>query len=735
MSTAGEVWPICRYVLGVSVLTALVACGGRPIRYAGQSSPAPVPADSGGLRAGFERIDITPPPGPGLMGYGIEGDTARGYRNRLYARAMVLEDRTGERIAIVTLDLLAPSLALHRSVARLILESTRIGPDRLLLAATHTHAGPANYFAVRGLDGVGSSVEGFDPEMLRFLSVRIARAVQSAASRLEIAKASWSVAPVWGATRIRNFEPFEKNDPPWRSRFEPDPTLPARQRAVDPSWAMLRVDVLDRSTGDFRPLGAFSVFAIHGTGIPSGNDLFDSDLHGVVARRMEQRMASLRGDDVGPHPPTVHLFANGAEGDVSPLWTPDTRCQLPTLKRLRRPSGPRTPPSPEAWVPIPDSARSACMGSALTFVDAVAEQLADHAFRQYKAAKAHLTRDIYISRAFQVLPLSGSSADPRLCEHPRVGVATPGGAPDGYTRIHGWRLFGFVPVGLEEGASSRGDSSNAHCHAPKKRLLNPIWPILTGDNMLPRVAQLSVVRIGGMLIGTVPGEPTTTVGGRIRAAMGAAAEDAGIQTDSVLLLGLTNGYIDYVATPEEYDLQFYEGSSTLFGPYTATVLQDALARLAATIPDPGTPSPPASVPDAVVFPSPSRSILPPLGLRSESVRRQIDVGWRGDILVARWNDHRPGSLNPSDGPVLVVERLVNGRWDATTWDDDHELEVRWMEGHSWEARWTPCIRVAGAYRVVLLERHAQPAVQSASARADARNCRLNRSPELPRASD
>src|ERR1043166_2114236 len=63
-------------------------------------SPAPTPTHEA-LRAGFGRADITPPPGVGLAGNGPEGRRATGYRLRLYARALVLEDGAGERVAIV----------------------------------------------------------------------------------------------------------------------------------------------------------------------------------------------------------------------------------------------------------------------------------------------------------------------------------------------------------------------------------------------------------------------------------------------------------------------------------------------------------------------------------------------------------------------------------------------------------------------------------------------------------
>ena len=72
----------------------LVARSSRP------ESPEPLQVErgAGAFRAGFGSVDITPPPGLGLSGNGPEGQQARGWRHRLSARAMLLEDSDGERI-------------------------------------------------------------------------------------------------------------------------------------------------------------------------------------------------------------------------------------------------------------------------------------------------------------------------------------------------------------------------------------------------------------------------------------------------------------------------------------------------------------------------------------------------------------------------------------------------------------------------------------------------------------
>jgi neutral ceramidase len=684
--------------LMLAALISLGGCATAPPLVLPAPVSAPPAVGAGRFQAGFARVDITPPPGPGLMGYGPEARAARGYRGRLYVRATVLEDARGEKLAIVAADLLAPSAALHREVARRVVQSTGIGADRLILTATHTHSGPGHYFAVRGLDQIGSTVAGFDTTMLGFLASRVADAVHRADADRAPARAAWSVTPLWEATRIRSPPAHRRNDPVWTSEFPAPPDLPYEQRMVDPGWAMLRVDVLDSATGSYLPRGAISIFAIHGTGMTAGNDLFDADVHGVVSREIERFIDSQRPAGEGFERTGMHLFLNGAEGDVSALWTPETRCPTPTLQRPRRPSGPRAPLSPEAWVPASPAEIARCVAAARDFVGDAGTRLAGAAIARFTALGPVLSEDLSISRAFDVLRVE---EHPELCLPARTGTATAVGPADGHTRFLGWELLGVIGVGLEEGGSAVGRERG--CDGVKKPLLGPLFPLAFGDQYLPQTAQLMVARIGGMLIATIPGEPTTNAGASIRAAVESSARQAGVPFRHAAVVGLANGYIQYIATEQEYGAQYYEGSSTIFGPKTARVLARVLAGLAATLPPEGTPSPIAAVAEVVAYPDRPSAILPVRRL-PPGVTRRVASQWRGDTLVIAWNDQRPGEFYPSDGPVLELQREAGGGWHHTTWDDDHEMEIRWLGGGRWEARWTPCSREPGAYRAVLMER-------------------------------
>ena len=280
------------------------------------TSARPVPAALPGLRAGFGRADITPPPGVGLAGNGPEGRRAAGYRVRLYARALLLEDRTGERVAFVVADLAQVTPNLQRLTAERIRDSTGIGADRLVIAATHVHSGPGHFYAERQYNQSTSQVVGYDSAMVEFLVSRLARAVLDAQRDLRLARVAWSATAVWGHTRNRSYQAFLRNKPEWTPPAPVAPGLDATHRAVNPLWTLLRVDQRGRGADSaYRPAGALSVFAVHGTADAPENELLDAGIHGIVERGLERHVDSLSRRGAG-----YHLVANGAEGDVSPDW-------------------------------------------------------------------------------------------------------------------------------------------------------------------------------------------------------------------------------------------------------------------------------------------------------------------------------------------------------------------------------------------------------------------------------
>jgi neutral ceramidase len=101
---------------------------------------------------------------------------------------------------------------------------------------------------------------------------------------------------------------------------------------------------------------------------------------------------------------------------------------------------------------------------------------------------------------------------------------------------------------------------------------------LAGPHQYPSFVQLAALRIGDMLVGVVPAEVTTMAGLRIMGAM-QSERPMHVAEDHVAILGIANGHIQYVTTREEYWAQLYEGSSNVYGPGTAEMLQAQLRSL------------------------------------------------------------------------------------------------------------------------------------------------------------
>jgi hypothetical protein len=69
-------------------------------------------------RAGFAKVPITPPLGVELAGYGVYlGRRATEVHDDLFARALALEDDEGERVLLLSLDLLGLSWELNEAIA------------------------------------------------------------------------------------------------------------------------------------------------------------------------------------------------------------------------------------------------------------------------------------------------------------------------------------------------------------------------------------------------------------------------------------------------------------------------------------------------------------------------------------------------------------------------------------------------------------------------------------------
>ena len=495
--------------------------------------------------AGAARTEITPPPGIPMGGHGPAGRIARGYWTRLYARSFYFDDGRGHRLALVSAELFAIPAGLHAKVLASVNPRQRLLPEELVLAATHTHHGPANFASAEIYNSFAGPLPKVDLVLLDFLAAQIAAAIvdsiadaQAHAALPHELRFYQGSAP--GIQRNRAIAPFFANPEPLRAGILghsrslgascPDGTSQGcpRYLAVDPELRLIQV----LRQGQPRALLLF--FAVHPTSITHDADLYSGDLAGIACATLEDDRAPVAG------------FFNGAEGDISPDWLAQDR---------------------------DDAIR---LASRLT--TSAAALLDRGAFQADPNPLVEVRR--------KTVPNNWRDTDGiGFASKPMAGAAEFGGAEDGRTIFYnyGWRAEARKPApegehGVKEPAldspvSSAVESFDANSLAKAVKVVQPAR--FLSPRIFPAQVPVTWARLGAFALAAIPVEATTAAGWTIRQV-----------TRADIILGLANEYIGYTTSAPEYQAQQYEGASTLLGPGQAAGLARLLVLAAAGRGDP-----------------------------------------------------------------------------------------------------------------------------------------------------
>ena len=211
---------------------------------------------------------------------------------------------------------------------------------------------------------------------------------------------------------------------------------------------------------------------------------------------------------------------------------------------------------------------------------------------------------------------------------------------------------------------------------------------------------LFVVRVGDHAMASIPGEATVMVGRAIRQAVTTAMP--GIK--GVGLIGYANEYLHYFTTPPEFDMQHYEGGSTLFGKYSSLLLEHDLGDLASDLAQ-GKPAP-----DPVAF-DPRNGVTPdktPYGSGVDHAKATAQPGPTARIARATfsWQGSARGLDRPLDRSFVTIERRGRHSWRRYT--DDLGIQLVWRVDDKgiYTAQWqVPVGARLGTYRFVVTANH------------------------------
>jgi neutral ceramidase len=282
------------------------------------------PACWAALKGGCAKVDITPPVGVWLSGYGSRNRPSDDVNDELYARALVL-DNGSDSVAIISIDLLWVPLEMTNQVRQILKDKIDIPERNVMICATHTHFGPRIYSESKmGPEDSDNKVDGSYVQTLvkkiadsAFLAHKRMEDVKIGAVKGDIPEIVFNRRPTRadGSVQTTFTLPLEvtatrkilrSSDGSVRVTF----TFPPEESAltfgpVDPEAWVLRIE---NTEGHI--IGSMVNFACHAVSGSSFADWFYSisaDYPGKTMRVIEQ----IEGG--------VCLFTSGTAGDIVPL--------------------------------------------------------------------------------------------------------------------------------------------------------------------------------------------------------------------------------------------------------------------------------------------------------------------------------------------------------------------------------------------------------------------------------
>jgi neutral ceramidase len=94
-------------------------------------------------KAGTASAVITPKVSMPMAGYAARKEPSEGTEQDLFAKAIVIEDRGGNRVVFITMDLIGVSNRLRSAVTEQLERKYKLPPQAVVMNASHTHCGPA----------------------------------------------------------------------------------------------------------------------------------------------------------------------------------------------------------------------------------------------------------------------------------------------------------------------------------------------------------------------------------------------------------------------------------------------------------------------------------------------------------------------------------------------------------------------------------------------------------------
>ena len=267
-------------------------------------------ASAGPLRAGAARVDITPPADAALpmAGYGGRTQGFKGIHDRIYVRAIVLDDGATQAALVAWESLFAPD-AVWATTSKRIAAETGIRPEHLLLSGVHTHGAPTL---------APNEPTPHQATYRTLVEDAAVEAVRRAKAQLQPARFGIGSTKAYVNVNRREFSPGRGL---WLGYNDEGPS--------DKTVTVLRFEDL---TG--KPIAVWINYPVHAVVMGPENFQITGDLAGATSRFVEQHylgnnrprgdggmLLRLRPEEKAAGDGPIALWTSGAAGDQNPIST------------------------------------------------------------------------------------------------------------------------------------------------------------------------------------------------------------------------------------------------------------------------------------------------------------------------------------------------------------------------------------------------------------------------------
>jgi neutral ceramidase len=251
-----------------------------------------LPALAKPLKAGLGRAVITPDQPTWLSGYASRNKPSEGKLHDIWAKALALEDDKGNRIVIVTTDILGFSREVAENIAERAQKDHGLRREQLMLTSSHTHSAPIVRQNLIGAYALDPEQAERVHQFAQKLQDQTLKAIGAALRDLEPAKLSFG----------HGTGNFAKN------RREPTPAGGMRIGINDSGPVDHDVPVLVIEAPNGKVRGILFGYACHNTTLTDKHYEISGDYAGFAQAALEQA-----------HPGATAMFVMGCGADINPF--------------------------------------------------------------------------------------------------------------------------------------------------------------------------------------------------------------------------------------------------------------------------------------------------------------------------------------------------------------------------------------------------------------------------------